>query len=74
MSAARAFLLALLLALPAAAAERGYTVRTLPLVAESGLHDGGAEARVAWTTRVRAPGAAWCASRSRKPASAAAAG
>jgi len=59
MSAARAFLLAAaLLALPAAAFARGYTMHTLPLVAESGLHDGGAEARVAWTTRVRAPGAA----------------
>jgi len=57
MRAARAFLLAGLL-LPAAASARGFEFRTIPVVAESGLQDGGEETRVAWTSRVRAPGAA----------------
>jgi hypothetical protein len=51
-------LLIVLTMLPGAASAR-LLFRTLPVVAESGLRDGDAEApKVAWTTRVRAPGAA----------------
>ena len=58
MRAALAILVAGLALIPSAASAR-LVFRTLPVVAESGPRDGDADGpKVAWTTRVRAPGAA----------------